>query len=673
MKPGSLALLVDLFFDFLEDSRMQFTFIKASAAISAVAITSAALAGGGDTYEVSFSDVGYFNIATGGIDPTSPNYNGQGVAADAGRYFASFGWSNTVLDVCWNTGSGYSCWASECTFAMTMTDGTDTGFFNVGNPIAVDTGSEVEGACATYPLDGTGAAGQADFAPFAFQVDAAGDVQVAVYQAWDDGTGLAGGTVVTADTFFTLGGDVPAACADADGSCGEVHSTPGCTDISCCAVVCDAAAGGDPFCCEVSWDSTCVDTAIALCGIYIYTCDAPQYDNDCATSPLAIALGTAVPFNTTGANTDGPDEIGCGSGYEDYPIWSDLWYMVDSVDGGIMTATCCNVADFDTKIAVYNAGAIGSTFDPANLPSAFIICNEDCDDPTFYSSEALTAVDAGTQYLIRVGGYQQATGTGDLTVSIEGAEPPIPPQTCDTPGPDMFTQSTTDVMNAGGVACAAGGITTENNYCRVYTAADMGNDVFTIDCIRFGMTNPGSYIAAGINILKSPSGSPAPYADLEVLATNAFGLYTTVGNEYVTVSFADGVNVDLSDGSALIIEVAIPQALDGFVTFAGGTGADVSSGTTYIRSGPCGIAEYIPNGDIGFDLEWFVFTDGTAGGGQPDCPGDFNDDGMVDGADFGYILAAWGTCGGCPEDLNGDGEVNGADVGLVLSVWGACP
>ena len=652
---------------------MQFTFIKASAAISAVAITSAALAGGGDTYEVGFSDVGYFTIAAGGIDPTSPNYNGQGVAVDAGRYFASFGWSNTVLDVCWNTGSGYSCWASECNFAMTMSDGTDTGFYNVGVPIGDQTGSEVEGACATYPLDGTGAAGQTDFAPFAFQVDAAGDVQVAVYQAWDDGTGLAAGTVVTADTFFTLGGDVPAACADADGSCGEVHSTPGCTDISCCAVVCDAAAGGDPFCCEVSWDSTCVDTAIALCGIYIYTCDAPQYDNDCATSPLAIALGTAVPFNTTGANTDGPDEIGCGSGYEDYPIWSDLWYMVDSVDGGIMTATCCNVADFDTKIAVYNAGAIGSTFDPANLPSAFIICNEDCDDPTFYSSEALTAVDAGTQYLIRVGGYQQATGTGDLTVSIEGAEPPIPPQTCDTPGPDMFTQSTTDVMNAGGVACAAGGITTENNYCRVYTAADMGNDVFTIDCIRFGMTNPGSYIAAGINILKSPSGSPAPYADLEVLATNAFGLYTTVGNEYVTVSFADGVNVDLSDGSALIIEVAIPQALDGFVTFAGGTGADVSSGTTYIRSGSCGIAEYIPNGDIGFDLEWFVFTDGTAGGGQPDCPGDFNGDGMVDGADFGYILAAWGTCGGCPEDLNGDGEVNGADVGLVLSVWGACP
>jgi hypothetical protein len=228
-------------------------------------------------------------------------------------------------------------------------------------------------------------------------------------------------------------------------------------------------------------------------------------------------------------------------------------------------------------------------------------------------------------------------------------------------------------MTVGGVACAGGGITTENNYCRIYTAEDMGNDQFTIDCIRFGMTNPGSYLPAAINVLKSPTGSVDVYADLELLATNPFGLYTTDGQEYNVVTFPDGVNVDLSDGSALVIEVSIPQALDGFVTFGGGTAVDVSNGTTYLRSGSCGIAEYITVGSIGFDLEWFVYTDGTAGGGQPDCPGDFNGDGMVDGADFGFILAAWGTCGGCPEDLNGDGEVNGADVGLVLSVWGACP
>ena len=57
----------------------------------------------------------------------------------------------------------------------------------------------------------------------------------------------------------------------------------------------------------------------------------------------------------------------------------------------------------------------------------------------------------------------------------------------------------------------------------------------------------------------------------------------------------------------------------------------------------------------------------------PPCPGDFNGDGQVNGADFGALLAAWGDCGGCPEDLNGDGAVNGADVGLLLAVWGLCP
>ena len=60
-------------------------------------------------------------------------------------------------------------------------------------------------------------------------------------------------------------------------------------------------------------------------------------------------------------------------------------------------------------------------------------------------------------------------------------------------------------------------------------------------------------------------------------------------------------------------------------------------------------------------------TGGTA------CEGDFNDDGAVNGADFGILLAEWGPCAGCDGDVNGDGEVNGADVGLMLAYWGPCP
>ena len=65
------------------------------------------------------------------------------------------------------------------------------------------------------------------------------------------------------------------------------------------------------------------------------------------------------------------------------------------------------------------------------------------------------------------------------------------------------------------------------------------------------------------------------------------------------------------------------------------------------------------------------FDDGGGGGGG--CPADFNDDGVVDGVDFGSLLSAWGSCDGCQQDLNGDGDVGGPDVGLLLVGWGLCP
>ncbi|MCP4796878.1 MAG: hypothetical protein GY885_12040 [Phycisphaeraceae bacterium] len=54
------------------------------------------------------------------------------------------------------------------------------------------------------------------------------------------------------------------------------------------------------------------------------------------------------------------------------------------------------------------------------------------------------------------------------------------------------------------------------------------------------------------------------------------------------------------------------------------------------------------------------------------CPGDFDGNGVVDGADFGIMLAAFGT-ENAEIDLDGDGTVAGADVGLLLASWGVCP
>jgi len=53
------------------------------------------------------------------------------------------------------------------------------------------------------------------------------------------------------------------------------------------------------------------------------------------------------------------------------------------------------------------------------------------------------------------------------------------------------------------------------------------------------------------------------------------------------------------------------------------------------------------------------------------CPGDLNGSGVVDGADLGALLTAWGTQGGSA-DVTGDGIVDGADLGALLVKWGPC-
>lgn len=54
-----------------------------------------------------------------------------------------------------------------------------------------------------------------------------------------------------------------------------------------------------------------------------------------------------------------------------------------------------------------------------------------------------------------------------------------------------------------------------------------------------------------------------------------------------------------------------------------------------------------------------------------DCPGDLNDDGVIDGADLADLLSQWGQSG-VPGDLDGDGSVAGGDLSIMLAGWGFC-
>jgi len=56
------------------------------------------------------------------------------------------------------------------------------------------------------------------------------------------------------------------------------------------------------------------------------------------------------------------------------------------------------------------------------------------------------------------------------------------------------------------------------------------------------------------------------------------------------------------------------------------------------------------------------------------CPADLNGDGVVDTADLGQLIAAFGAVGANPADLNNDNVVDTADLGIFIPEFGNnCP
>ncbi|MEK6675385.1 MAG: thrombospondin type 3 repeat-containing protein [Planctomycetota bacterium] len=168
------------------------------------------------------------------------------------------------------------------------------------------------------------------------------------------------------------------------------------------------------------------------------TCDSlcqilgPPPQNDLCATPLTLNVGT-TSFTNINAVTDGAAATGgdCLPG----ALAKDVWYChTASCTGTITVSTCGTTAD--TLLAVYNGCACPS--------AAPITCSDDgCGTPGRGSRITFNAV-SGQAYLLRLGGFQGAEGTGNITIScsipvcgnslVEGAEQCDPPNasTCDT-------------------------------------------------------------------------------------------------------------------------------------------------------------------------------------------------------------------------------------------------
>jgi hypothetical protein len=142
---------------------------------------------------------------------------------------------------------------------------------------------------------------------------------------------------------------------------------------------------------------------------------------------------------------------------------------------------------------------------------------------------------------------------------------------------------------------------------------------------------------------------------------------------YPTAPFVSSFDYNVT-GLATINGSSVVPDVYSFGTSVGASGDNLVLSSMYLDSItfeidpaelPVGVNSVVITANV--DLSGATMSGPLVSSGSP---ADFNGDGVVNGADLGLLLAAWGPCKGCPEDLNGDGVVNGADLGLMLADWG---
>ena len=168
--------------------------------------------------------------------------------------------------------------------------------------------------------------------------------------------------------------------------------------------------------------------------------------DDCANA-VAINEVTDYSFSTVYATASGANP-GCGGGID--PV--DLWFAYTATQSGLASFDLCGSA-FDTRLAIWDA--CGGTA---------LVCNDD-DGPTCTGLQSSIEMDVniGTTYYVQVGGYNDATGDGDLTIFV--------------------SQDVQYTLNFDG----------NDDYVEVPYSADLNPDQFTIECWVRAIDSEGTY------------------------------------------------------------------------------------------------------------------------------------------------------------------------------------
>jgi hypothetical protein len=253
------------------------------------------------------------------------------------------------------------------------------------------------------------------------------------------------------------------------------------------------------------------------------SCVMPPVNNDCSNA-IAIGEVTDMPYSTAGATASG-QHPGCGGGN---PI--DIWYAYTPSSSGLASFDLCG-SIYDTRLAVWDA--CGGTA---------LACNDDDDGCGTGSTSSYLELDVigGSTYFVQVSGFESATGTGTLTISLL-SYPENDDCTTATPINEVTDLPfSTSLATASGVNPSCGG-STPIDIWYAYTATISGDATFDL-C--------GSAYDTRIAIWDACGGNELDCNDDDCGFQSSVTMPVILGTTYyVQVS---GYNSDIGDGDLSI-------------------------------------------------------------------------------------------------------------------------
>ena len=153
-------------------------------------------------------------------------------------------------------------------------------------------------------------------------------------------------------------------------------------------------------------------TSLSLCGMALLAAPAwaqsgdgsppPPVNDDCANA-IVTALSTVEAFDTTDATQMDPFPCGATGG-------PDVWYSFTTATDGDFQFSACG-SGYDTVMEVFT-GTCGALTSVQCNDDNFAACG-----PGNNSQLTLTGTTSGTTYLVRIGGFNGATGVGQLEIT----------------------------------------------------------------------------------------------------------------------------------------------------------------------------------------------------------------------------------------------------------------